>query len=127
MCDPEAWSTREVAIGILQLSKFVVAKPSTGFARDSRKPRWLADWESVGRPCGRGGVPTGVPSTLGDAGVLVDPYDAEQISRALAELLENPGRREELSRRGLERARRFTWPQVADQTVRVYKQILCGS
>lgn len=68
-----------------------------------------------------------LPEVVGDAGVLVDPYDAEQISRALAELLENQGRREELSRRGLERARRFTWPQVADQTVRVYKQILCGS
>ena len=68
-----------------------------------------------------------LPEVVGDAGVLVDPYDAGGISRALTELLESQSRRDELSRRGLERARRFTWPQVAEQTVRVYKQILCGS
>jgi glycosyltransferase involved in cell wall biosynthesis len=59
--------------------------------------------------------------------VLVDPYDRGAISRALAELLESQARRDELARRGLERARRFTWPQVAEQTVRVYQTILCGS
>jgi glycosyltransferase involved in cell wall biosynthesis len=68
-----------------------------------------------------------LPEVVGDAGVLVDPYDTDAISEALAEVLENTGLREELSRRGLERARRFTWPQVAEQTVRVYKEILCAS
>jgi glycosyltransferase involved in cell wall biosynthesis len=68
-----------------------------------------------------------LPEVVGDAGVLVDPYDTDAIAQALAEALENTGLREELSRRGLERARRFTWPQVAEQTVRVYKEILCAS
>jgi glycosyltransferase involved in cell wall biosynthesis len=49
------------------------------------------------------------------------------VLEALAELLESAARRDDLARRGLERARRFTWPQVAEQTVRVYKQILCAS
>ena len=57
----------------------------------------------------------------------MDPYSSEAICAALSELLESAARRDELARRGLERARRFTWPQVAEQTVRVYKQILCGS
>jgi glycosyltransferase involved in cell wall biosynthesis len=68
-----------------------------------------------------------LPEVAGDAGLLVDPYDTEAISQALAELLENQARRDELARRGLERARRFTWHQVAEQTVRVYKEILCGT
>ncbi|HTD77633.1 MAG TPA: glycosyltransferase family 1 protein, partial [Chloroflexota bacterium] len=68
-----------------------------------------------------------LPEVAGDAGLLVNPYAPEAISEALAELLESAARREDLSRRGLERARRFTWPQVAEQTVRVYKQILCAS
>jgi glycosyltransferase involved in cell wall biosynthesis len=68
-----------------------------------------------------------LPEVAGDAGLLVDPYDTEAISRALAELLDSQARRDELSRRGLERARRFTWRQVAEQTVRVYKETLCGS
>jgi glycosyltransferase involved in cell wall biosynthesis len=65
-----------------------------------------------------------LPEVVGDAGALVDPYSTEAISQTLAELLENQALRDELARRGLERARRFTWPQVAEQTVRVYKQIL---
>jgi glycosyltransferase involved in cell wall biosynthesis len=68
-----------------------------------------------------------LPEVAGDAGLLVNPYESEAISHALTELLESAARRDDLARRGLERARRFTWPQVAEQTVRVYKQILCGS
>jgi glycosyltransferase involved in cell wall biosynthesis len=68
-----------------------------------------------------------LPEVAGDACLLVDPYDVDQISQGIAELLVSQSRRDELSRRGLERARRFTWPQVAEQTVRVYKQILCAS
>jgi glycosyltransferase involved in cell wall biosynthesis len=68
-----------------------------------------------------------LPEVAGDAGLLVDPYDTQAISAALAELLESQARRDEMARRGLERARRFTWPQVAEQTVRVYKQIVCGT
>jgi glycosyltransferase involved in cell wall biosynthesis len=68
-----------------------------------------------------------LPEVAGDAGLLVDPYDADAISTGLAELLESQSRREELSRRGLERARRFTWHQVAEQTLHVYRQIVCGT
>ena len=62
-----------------------------------------------------------LPEVAGDAGVLVDPYDTEAISQAIAELLDSQERREDLSRRGLDRARHFTWRQVAEQTVRVYQ------
>lgn len=65
-----------------------------------------------------------LPEVAGDAGELVDPYQTDAISAAMADLLDNQSRRDELSRRGLERARRFTWNGVAEQTVRVYKQIL---
>jgi glycosyltransferase involved in cell wall biosynthesis len=53
------------------------------------------------------------------AAVLVDPLDSAEIAggieRAAAE-------RDELSRRGIERARAFTWPAVADATVAVYRE-----
>src|SRR6202022_1148799 len=68
-----------------------------------------------------------LPEVAGDAGLLVDPYDVDAISQALAELLDSQERRDELARRGLERARRFTWHQVAEQTVRVYKEIVSGT
>jgi glycosyltransferase involved in cell wall biosynthesis len=68
-----------------------------------------------------------LPEVAGDAGSLVDPYDTDAISNALAELLESQARREELSRRGLVRAQRFTWHQVAEQTVQVYRRVVCAS
>jgi glycosyltransferase involved in cell wall biosynthesis len=53
------------------------------------------------------------------AAVLVDPLDpaeiADGIERAAAE-------RKELSRRGIERARGFSWPAVAEATVAVYRE-----
>jgi glycosyltransferase involved in cell wall biosynthesis len=68
-----------------------------------------------------------LPEVVGDAGELVDPYSTLAISHRLAELLESQSTRDELSRRGLERARHFTWPQVAEQTVRVYREIACAA
>jgi glycosyltransferase involved in cell wall biosynthesis len=68
-----------------------------------------------------------LPEVAGDACVLVNPYDPEAISQAFADLLEDQGKRDDLSRRGLERARRYTWHEVAEQTLRVYKEILCAS
>jgi glycosyltransferase involved in cell wall biosynthesis len=53
------------------------------------------------------------------AAVLVDPHDPAEIAAGIEQAsLE----REELSRRGRERARAFTWPAVADATVQVYRE-----
>ncbi len=64
-----------------------------------------------------------LPEVVGDAGLLVDPYDTDAISDGIRALLEDQARREDLARRGLERARLFTWHQVAEQTLRVYREI----
>jgi glycosyltransferase involved in cell wall biosynthesis len=65
-----------------------------------------------------------LPEVAGDAGLLVDPYDTDALSHAMADLLESTERRDELAHRGLDRARHFTWRQVAEQTVRVYREVL---
>jgi glycosyltransferase involved in cell wall biosynthesis len=65
-----------------------------------------------------------LPEVAGDAGLLVDPYDTDAIAQGLVDLLDHQERREDLARRGLERARRFTWRQVAEQTVKVYQQVI---
>src|SRR5919197_4725543 len=57
-----------------------------------------------------------LPEVVADAGLLVNPYEVGAICEGMAALLEDQRQREELSRRGLERARRFTWRQVVEQT-----------
>ncbi len=75
---------------------------------------------SVGTPVvtSRGGA---TEEVAGGAAVLVDPLDPESIAAGLAEADE---RREELRALGLERARAFTWDDVARRTVEVYEDAL---
>jgi glycosyltransferase involved in cell wall biosynthesis len=68
-----------------------------------------------------------LPEVAGDAGLLVDPYNTDAISAGIHTLLEEQPLREELARRGLERAGLFTWQQVADQTLKVYRLVANGS
>jgi glycosyltransferase involved in cell wall biosynthesis len=63
-----------------------------------------------------------LPEVTGDAAVLVDPTDVDAIGRGLAELLESTERRQGLAERGIERARRFRWAEVAERTVEVYQR-----
>lgn len=49
----------------------------------------------------------------GDAALLVDPHDSEDISQAMARLYEQQDLREKLIVRGYARAKDFSWPKAA--------------
>lgn len=66
-----------------------------------------------------------LPEVVGDAGVLVPPDDVPGWAQAVVELMQDAGRRDEFTRRGLERARAFSWQRAAEQTVEVYRKA-CG-
>ena len=69
---------------------------------------------------GRGGI----PEVLGDAGVLVDPEDTQEYARALSGLLREPGRRTELGRLSLIRAREmFDWRIVAEDWGKLLSEV----
>ena len=54
-----------------------------------------------------------LPEVVGDAGVLLDPRDSFAMRDAIQRLLLSPSERQELGRKGRERARRFTWKNSA--------------
>ena len=62
-----------------------------------------------------------LPEVTGDAAVLVDPASVEAIGAGLAELLESPERRRDLAERGLARASRYRWSEIAERTIEVYR------
>lgn len=64
---------------------------------------------------------TSLPEVVGDAGLLVDPTDADALCAAMLKMIEDAGLREELGRRGLERAAGFSWERCAAQTAEVYR------
>jgi glycosyltransferase involved in cell wall biosynthesis len=58
-----------------------------------------------------------LPEVLGDAALLVDPYDENALAEALQAAAEDQG---VLRRRGLVRAARYRWDVAAEQTWEVY-------
>lgn len=65
-----------------------------------------------------------LPEVVGQDGWLFDPKDPADLAWALANLLHDPERRAELSRRGRERAARWTWEDAARTHLRVYREAL---
>jgi glycosyltransferase involved in cell wall biosynthesis len=64
-----------------------------------------------------------LPEVVGNAGLLVEPDDIEGIASAVVRLLSDPLLRGELTSRGIERAREFTWDRTAHATFDVYRAI----
>lgn len=69
---------------------------------------------------------TSLPEVVGDAGVLVNPFDTDAIGAGLARLIDDEELRAHLSRRGLERAALFDWKDTARRTLQVYEQATGG-
>ncbi|WP_252973256.1 glycosyltransferase family 4 protein [Thermus thermophilus] len=65
---------------------------------------------------------TALPEVVGDAGLMVDPYDVEAIAWGLKRLVEDSALREELRNKGLERARQFSWDKTAELTWKVLQE-----
>lgn len=67
-----------------------------------------------------------MPEVAGDAAVLVDPENIEELAAGLKALLENSSWRDELREKGLVRARQFTWEKTAQETLAVYHEVMNG-
>lgn len=50
-----------------------------------------------------------LPEVVGDAGILVDPYSETELFKAIEDLWLNPQKLAELSKKGMERAKKFSW------------------
>jgi glycosyltransferase involved in cell wall biosynthesis len=61
-----------------------------------------------------------LPEVAGDAAVLVDPYDADAIRDGIKRVLTDPVLRQELRRKGLQRAREFSWERSVARTREIY-------
>jgi glycosyltransferase involved in cell wall biosynthesis len=69
---------------------------------------------------------TSLPEVVGDAGILVDPFDVNAIAAAIEQLVDDPDFREQLSVKGLARSRLFDWNETARRTLNVYEQVVGG-
>jgi glycosyltransferase involved in cell wall biosynthesis len=65
-----------------------------------------------------------LPEVVGDAGVLLPPFDARGMAGALIQLATNQGFHLKMSRRALDQAARFSWNRTARATLQIYQEAL---
>src|SRR5918996_899727 len=70
---------------------------------------------------------TGLEELAGDAALKVDPRDPVAIAEAAHRVLTDSGLAEQLSKRGLERAKIFSWRRCAEQTLGVFNDVMAQS
>ena len=68
-----------------------------------------------------------LPEVTGDAAVLVDPYDVGAIEAGMRRVLTDPQLAADMRRRGLLRAREFSWERSVAKTWQVYQEVGAAS
>ena len=67
-----------------------------------------------------------LPEVVGDAGILVDPLNIDEIAFGIRTLVENADLRATLRRKGLLRAVKFSWTETARKTAEVLRMALAN-
>jgi len=67
-----------------------------------------------------------LPEVVGEAGIMVNPYDTDSLVKAMRQVLTNDELRANMVRKGLERAKEFSWERAAEQTLEVYNKVAGG-
>jgi glycosyltransferase involved in cell wall biosynthesis len=65
-----------------------------------------------------------MPEVADGAGLLFNPRNTGDITRALADILRDPALRGRMERLGLQRATQFTWQKSARATLDVYAEVV---
>ena len=65
-----------------------------------------------------------MPEVAGDAALLVDPLDVEDMAAKMLELAGSDDLRRLCARRGLARAAQFSWEKTARETLAVYETVM---
>jgi len=67
-----------------------------------------------------------LPEVVGDAALLVDPTNWEEMAVAIHRLLTDPDLHAEMRQKGLQRAATFSWSRAAAETLDVYQAVVQG-
>jgi glycosyltransferase involved in cell wall biosynthesis len=65
---------------------------------------------------------TSLPEVIGDAGLLIDPFDQGEFVSALARMIDDGELRARLRVKGLERSKTFDWRETARLTLEIYQR-----
>ncbi|MBI3951519.1 MAG: glycosyltransferase family 4 protein [Acidobacteria bacterium] len=64
-----------------------------------------------------------LPEVVGDAGLMVDPYNEEALAKAILRVVDDAQLRARLSKQSLLQAAKFSWRRTAELTLEVYQGV----
>ncbi len=64
-----------------------------------------------------------IPEVVGDAALLFDPYDEEDIYNSIYSVISDDSLRDNMKRMGVNRARLFSWEKMVKETLLVYEEV----
>jgi glycosyltransferase involved in cell wall biosynthesis len=64
-----------------------------------------------------------LPEVVGDAGILIDPHDVDELTVAMWRVLNDGDLNREMREKGLRQAGRFSWERAARETLEIYRQV----
>jgi glycosyltransferase involved in cell wall biosynthesis len=67
-----------------------------------------------------------LPEVVGDAALLIDPYDPSAIADAMRRVLLDSDLRDDLRQRGLRRVSEFSWERSVRRVRAIYEEVLAG-
>ncbi|HYH01606.1 MAG TPA: glycosyltransferase family 1 protein [Bacillota bacterium] len=65
-----------------------------------------------------------LPEVVGDAALLVNPYDTLKLGETMLQVLTDPSLAQTLSQKGLEHSKKYNWESNAAQILKIYEQTL---
>ena len=68
-----------------------------------------------------------LPEVTGDAAVLVDPYDPDAIADGIERVLTDERVRRDMRRKGIARARQFSWEASVKRVHDIYQEVSAGT
>ena len=66
---------------------------------------------------------TSLAEVVGDAAITVNPLDVDEMADGLSRLFKSETLRESLHKKGMERAKKYSWENAVDKLYQVYEQI----
>lgn len=67
---------------------------------------------------------TAMPEIVGDAGIIVEPNNIDELAKAVSNVIKNDKLRKSLIEKGYERVKSFKWKDTAIKTLAVIKQVV---
>lgn len=139
--NPNLYGAREKLLELIKKLNLQNDVIFMDFVPEEELPAWYSTSDLVVYPCSYAGFgmppleamacstpvitsnATSLPEVVGNAGIMIDPRDHDALANEMYEVLTNDGLMEDMIKKGLERAKLFSWDKSAEKTLEIYDKM----